>query len=114
MRALDPDALRRLMTDLGGDPEVMRELIDTFLAEAPRTVGEMRAALSGSDRRTLNRGAHSMKSTAATFGATELSRMCRELERDTERELPGDAPARVAQVEAEWARVRAELVAWKP
>jgi len=114
MPAVDPPALRKLMADLGDDPAVMKELIDTFLGEAPRTVGDMREALTTGDRRTFNRCAHSMKSTAATFGANDLSRMCRDLERDSEKAMPSDAAARVSLIESEWERTRAELEAWKP
>ena len=101
------------MADLGGDPAVMQELVDTFLDEGAKMVPQLRSALAAGDRRTLDRIAHSMKSTSATFGAMDLSHMCRNLEADSERAIPADAEPRVAAIVAEWDRVRAGSVAWR-
>lgn len=114
MSALDGTTMRKLMEDIGGEADVMRELVDTFLEEGPRIVELMRESLEKGDVRSLNRCAHSLKSTAATFGAGDLSRICRDLEKTTEDLIPGDARVRVGQIEEEWARVREELLAWKP
>lgn len=114
MTAVDTATMRKLMGDIGGEPAVMQELIDTFLDEAPRLVHQLEGSLQASDRRLLNRIAHSLKSTSATFGANDLSRLCRDLEKASEEQWPADAPSRVQAVVAEWGRVRAELQAWKP
>lgn len=110
--AVDVVALRKLESDMGGDRDVMHELVETFLAEAPRQIATMRAALAAGQAHELNRVAHSMKSTSATFGAMGLSRLCRELEATTMSGIPRDAPGQVAAVEAEWTRTRGELEAW--
>lgn len=114
MISLDAAALAKLQEDVGGEPEIMRELIQTFLAEAPRVLEGMRNGLERRRLSELHRAAHSLKSTAATFGAGELSQLCRDLEQDTEKLFPEDAEPRVAAIEAEWARVRADLESWKP
>lgn len=114
MAAVDAATLDKLMVDLGDDPEVMRELVETFLQEGPRIVGEMQTALEKRDQRTLHRTAHSLKSTSATFGAGALSRLCRDLERESEQEVPEHAEVRVRAIVAEWALVKAALEAWKP
>jgi HPt (histidine-containing phosphotransfer) domain-containing protein len=56
------------------------ELIDTFLEEAPKLMGQMRSALRAGDAEAFRRAAHSLKSNAATFGAGQLSGQARELE----------------------------------
>lgn len=112
--AIDAGALTKLMEDLGGDPEVMRELVDTFLDEGPRILGTMRTAFEGADTREVNRAAHSLKSTAATFGASGLSQLCRDLEAASEKGLPAEAREQVAAIEAEWTRVLREIRAWRP
>lgn len=114
MQALDGGALRRLQDDIGGEVAAMAELIETFLADAPRMVTQMRRGVEAGNAREVNHAAHTVKSTAAMFGAAELSRMCRELERDTELGLPRDAARRVDLLAAEWARVEKELRAYRP
>ena len=115
MGALDAATMRKLMADIGGEPDVMLDLVQTFLEEAPRLVASLEGSLQGEgDRRTLNRVAHSLKSTSATFGANDLSRLCRDLEKASEEAWPPNAAARVREIVEEWARVRAELQAWKP
>lgn len=104
--------LAKLQEDLGGERDVMRELVETFLGEVPRMLDAMRAGLAEGNLREVNRTTHSLKSTAGTFGADALSTLCRALEHDTLASLPPDAAPRVAAIESEWAKVRAELEAW--
>jgi HPt (histidine-containing phosphotransfer) domain-containing protein len=56
------------------------ELIDAFLDDAPGMIQNMRTALAGRDVESFRRNAHSLKSNANTFGATELGGLARELE----------------------------------
>lgn len=114
MSAVDAATVHKLREELGGEADVMRELIDTFLGEAPRLVDAMREGLARGNVRELHRAAHSLKSTAATFGARALSRMCRDLEDLTARGMPADASARVAAIEAEWSVVSGELAKLRP
>lgn len=114
MLVLDETTLRRLQADIGGEPNVMAELIATFLRDAPRMIALMRDGLAAGNLRDLNRAAHTVKSTAAIFGAGALSQMCRELEADSKREMPPDAAPRVEAIAAEMARVEADLRAYKP
>jgi len=57
-----------------------RELVDTFLEEAPAMLDDLRDALATSDADRFRRAAHSLKSNANTFGALTLGAMARELE----------------------------------
>ncbi len=61
-------------------PDFIDELVDTFLEDAPGLIREMRTALQARDAETFRRAAHSLKSNSATFGATRLSIMAKELE----------------------------------
>jgi HPt (histidine-containing phosphotransfer) domain-containing protein len=60
--------------------DFVRELVDTFLAEAPRMLDELRDALGKEDAERFRRTAHSLKSNANTFGAATLAGLARELE----------------------------------
>lgn len=78
--AIDEGALRILLDDMGGDNEVVKELIQAFLEEGPKQLAEGRAAITAGDLPTAQRSYHTIKSTAATFGASALSTLCKELE----------------------------------
>lgn len=67
------------LSDAVGE-DFVGELIDTFLEEAPGIFAEMRQALSTGDADSFRRAAHSLKTNAATFGATELAEKAKELE----------------------------------
>lgn len=60
--------------------EFINELIDAFLEDAPHMIQNMRTALDKNDVESFRRNAHSLKSNAYTFGATELGVLARELE----------------------------------
>jgi HPt (histidine-containing phosphotransfer) domain-containing protein len=100
---LDPAALEGLR-DLGGD-EFVSDLVETFLTDAPPLL----AALHGSDVEEVRRAAHTLKSNGATFGATRLSELCRELELLARSGDLSGADELAARVEAEYALVAEEL-----
>jgi len=67
------------LRQISGD-ELINELIQAFLDEAPVMVNELHTALASGDVDTFRRNAHSLKSNAGTFGAEELADLARELE----------------------------------
>lgn len=80
------------LKDSVGD-DFIGELVDTFWEEAPSMITNMRQALSAHDEDTFRREAHSMKTNAATFGATNLAELARSLEqlaRENQLDLVGD------------------------
>ena len=60
--------------------DFINELIDAFLDDAPNMIQNMHAALDTNDVESFRRNAHSLKSNANTFGATELGALAKELE----------------------------------
>jgi len=69
-----------LSSELG--EEDTAEVLKTFLADTSRKIVGMAAAQA--DRSTIKREAHSIKSSAATFGFAELSALARVLEAGSE------------------------------
>jgi histidine phosphotransfer protein HptB len=67
------------LRQMSGD-DFIDELIDAFLEDSPNMIGSMRAALLKMDVEVFRRNAHSLKSNAQTFGATELAMLAKELE----------------------------------
>jgi len=60
--------------------DFINELIDAFLDDAPDMLNNMKTALETKDVESFRRNAHSLKSNANTFGATELGELAKELE----------------------------------
>jgi two-component system, sensor histidine kinase and response regulator len=107
-----PGTLERLASSFGEGEEgwaFVRELIDAFLEDAPTQLTALRSALEQGDAETARRAAHTLKSNAATFGASSLADVCRELEAAAARgELDG-AGGLLEQAELEWERARETL-----
>ena len=78
MPVLDLNTFNTLKENTGED--FIAELIDAFLDDAVTQMNEMKSALKSGDAETFRRAAHSLKSNAATFGATDLQALARELE----------------------------------
>jgi HPt (histidine-containing phosphotransfer) domain-containing protein len=60
--------------------DFINELIDAFLEDAPGMIDAMEKAAAAGDVETFRRNAHSMKTNANTFGASELGALAKELE----------------------------------
>ncbi len=92
-----------------GDPSFVRELISTFLNDAPDLLGELRSSLEQRDFEELRRAAHTLKANGRTFGATGLAALSEELELSAQRGKLADAVELVTRIEKEYARVAGAL-----
>jgi HPt (histidine-containing phosphotransfer) domain-containing protein len=109
MAAIEEAILRGLIDDMGGEMEVVKELIQSYLEEAPKLLAEARSALGAKDAPGVQRAVHTLKSTSATFGAMSLSVLSKEVEQAARGGvLPSDD--QMAGLEAGFASARAELV----
>jgi HPt (histidine-containing phosphotransfer) domain-containing protein len=108
---LQPNALNAIVEMIGvDDPEVVVDLIDTFLTDSQRQVEEMQRSIASGDIKTLHRAAHSMKSSSATFGAMYLSKLCQRLEQSAKDQCgDGTCAAQIDGVVAEHGLVMAAL-----
>lgn len=78
MPEIDKATFEELKQMSGAD--FINELIDAFLEDGPNMIQSMQAAVAARDAEAFRRNAHSLKSNAYTFGATELGTLARELE----------------------------------
>jgi HPt (histidine-containing phosphotransfer) domain-containing protein len=78
MPIIDTTTFEELKQMSGED--FINELIDAFLDDAPSMLLHMGQALATHDVETFRRNAHSLKSNANTFGATELASLAKDLE----------------------------------
>jgi PAS domain S-box-containing protein len=106
---VDSAALERLVKITADDPGLLPALIDTFLADVPRLVEDAKLGLQQGHSDDVRRAGHTLKSTAATFGATRFSELSRSLESlATSGTLDGAADL-IARLEAEYQKVRIAL-----
>ncbi len=75
---LDPGAFVRLR-EWGGDV-LVGKMVDLFLKNAPERHAEIRSGLDEGEAERVERGAHSLKSSAANMGAERLRRLCQLVE----------------------------------
>ncbi len=109
-QGVDGEAARALGAALAelevtvGDREFVAELLGEFLLSLPAQIEALAAAQASGDRDELHRGAHTLKSNAATFGAEGLAAPCSELEGAARAAAPVALGDLVDRVRAEAAR----------
>ncbi|MCA1570238.1 MAG: PAS domain S-box protein [Chloroflexi bacterium] len=106
--ALDDAALDQLARTVGS-PEAVASLVDTFLGDTAAILSGLRTAIGKDDATETRRLAHSLKSTAASFGATELSALSRRLEELASAGSTDGAANLLGQMETELPRVQEGL-----
>jgi HPt (histidine-containing phosphotransfer) domain-containing protein len=65
---------------LGGDQQLLRELVGIFVDDGPKRLDALRAAMSSADAQQLEQIAHSLKGSAAILGAVRLQESALALE----------------------------------
>jgi two-component system sensor histidine kinase/response regulator len=69
-----------LMERLGGNVQLIRNLVRLFLADCPRMLTEIQAAAASRDAQALERAAHALKGSAGNFAAHRAVEAARQLE----------------------------------
>lgn len=78
---LDVKALETLRAlQRPGKPDVVGKVIDCYLLDAPKLLGEMEAAIGGEDATALFKAAHRLSSSSANLGALRLAALCKTIE----------------------------------
>jgi signal transduction histidine kinase/ligand-binding sensor domain-containing protein/CheY-like chemotaxis protein/HPt (histidine-containing phosphotransfer) domain-containing protein len=87
----------------------VNELVELFLHDIPGRIEAVRNAVQAANPATLTRAAHSLNGGSASVGARSMSELAAELEKAGRRNDLTAAPELLAQLEAEFARVRQTL-----
>jgi HPt (histidine-containing phosphotransfer) domain-containing protein len=72
------EKIRRIPGDNGAS--LLRQVISRFVANSGPLMADIRAKTRNSDPEAMWRAAHSLKSSAATIGASRVSQRCAEME----------------------------------
>jgi HPt (histidine-containing phosphotransfer) domain-containing protein len=107
----DAQALERLKElDPHGQHGLLPRVLAAFDASLERLLGQLAQARSNGDDAGVRHVAHTLKSSAASVGALELSRICADIERRVREQQSEGLPALLDDMVAESRRVRAVLV----
>ncbi|MFN0185759.1 MAG: Hpt domain-containing protein [Aquabacterium sp.] len=89
--AIDAEALARLdELDPGGRNGLLPRVLTTYLGSQQRLLAQLRLGRDQQDLAAVHRVAHTLKSSSASIGALELSRLCADVEsRIREKALDG-------------------------
>jgi HPt (histidine-containing phosphotransfer) domain-containing protein len=108
--ALDAAVLESLrQLNQPGQPDIVREVLTVFLADAPGRVAAIEQAIRASDAPAIQRAAHALKGASGSIGAMTLQAHCRELEDSAKAARLERTPELGRGIHEEWARVRAEI-----
>jgi HPt (histidine-containing phosphotransfer) domain-containing protein len=101
------NALRTLTPP--GEPDVLAEVLNLFLAEVPPRMTRLRNAWTAGNIEEVQRAAHSLKGSAGNIGARRLYGVCSRLdEKARTRDLAAAAPL-VDAVGVEFGKVEVEI-----
>ncbi len=107
MTVLDRGAISRLVELIGDDPADLVDMMESFLTDAEVLVETMTTV---SELSAIARAAHTMKSNARDFGATELAACCERLERDLKSgNGPVDLESQLETIRSIWPEVAAAI-----
>ena len=104
---IDPQALERLR-EWGGE-KLAGQMVRLFLKNSGARMDQIRAGVSGSDLQETERGAHSLKSSAANVGAETLRAMATRMESAALDESVDDARRLLPELESAYASAMDEL-----
>ncbi|MFW5750878.1 MAG: Hpt domain-containing protein [Planctomycetota bacterium] len=78
---LDQAMVAQLRDLADGSDALLIEVLQTFTADSPQRIVDMRAALAAGDADALHRGAHTLKGACGNLGLRRLEWACAQLDR---------------------------------
>jgi len=110
----DPIDRVRLLTQIEGDVDLLREITSLFFADYPRRLSELKDAVARGDSKAVSSAAHSIKGSVASFAAQPCYEAAQRLElMGSSGDLTG-ADGACAALEAEVKRLKTALATFAP
>lgn len=106
---LDAQAFQYLQTITDNDADLLSDIVNSYLEDAPQRLQAIAAALNQKDTTALYKAAHALRSLSASIGALQLSRLCEQLENLGRANLLTNVELLLAATEAEYKRVELAL-----
>ena len=70
----------RMISEFGGDMEILAELRDLFMEHVPPLFQEIEQAVNAGEAEAIAAHTHSLKGACATYGAPRLAMVCKDAE----------------------------------
>ena len=109
--APDEDVAAHLRRTTGGNEKLAHSLTKSFLADAPKRLAAIRAAIAAKDASKLDKSAHALKGSVAIFGAPAAVTAARNLEAMGRSRNLQRAGEEFRTLEAAMKKLQAELLA---
>ncbi len=106
---IDQKALDNIRALQEEGEDLLNKIITIFLNDAPERLKELREAVNSRDAPSVNRSAHTLKSSCAHLGALKLSSLFKEMEAMGRTNSLEHASELLSQVESEFVEVEAAL-----
>jgi two-component system sensor histidine kinase/response regulator len=98
---------------LGGDDELLREMVEVFLQECPKYMAAIHNALAGADAKELRRAAHTLKGSMGHFAAQAAHDAAMQLENLAAADRLAETPPVIAALGEEIERLLPALRAFE-
>ena len=109
MTAIDRNILREQLGEHADVEGTLRDLAPIFLAHTQACLVRLRDAAERFDHRAVGRLAHTLKGSAATLGATDLSLCCAALCKAAQSQNAHDVTRSMERVTSSFTSVSSEL-----
>jgi HPt (histidine-containing phosphotransfer) domain-containing protein len=104
-----PVDIERLNLITGGDPELIRELVDLFIGDANDRITLLSASIASGELDAVKRQAHAIKGAAANMGAELVQGVCHSIEQAL---ASGASTAELSRLNEQLAEAMAATVAY--
>ena len=95
-----------MLFNLGGDEELLEQLIGMYIEDEPRLFDDIEAAVIESDAEALHNAAHALKGAVSNFCAGRAQAGAAHLERIGREKRMADAPQALETLRTELAALR--------
>ncbi|MDZ7833106.1 MAG: Hpt domain-containing protein [Desulfobacterales bacterium] len=102
-------AVNELMERVDGDDELIREVLEIFLEDTPRTLEALKTGISDQSPEAVAKAAHTLKGASANIAANRLRDHAHQLELKAKSGELADAGGIYAELEAEYAALKNHL-----
>ena len=109
--ALDRAKIRELLDLTGGEIDWLKDLMDTYLQDTRTRLDELAGLVAAGSADRIQRSAHGIKGSSSNIGATQMADLCAGMEHHARVGDRAGTVAQLAELEAEFARIRADLPA---
>ena len=96
----------QVLFNLGGDDELLQQLIQMYAEDEPRLLADIDTAIARLDADALHNAAHALKGAVANFCATRAQASAQKLERLGREKNMAAAPAACDELRRELAALR--------